>query len=99
LPATLILETHAQDQDTRVLTYQDAIYIALSQSYTVKSYSEQKRAMEYFYNYRKAMFKPRLDFNTFLPALNENVQEYYDYVAGLSLYRSIGQLSYDGGEL
>ncbi len=50
-----VVNAHVLGQETRVLTYQDAIYIALNQSYTVKSYSEQKRAMEYFYNFRKFM--------------------------------------------
>ncbi len=95
LTAVVILTTHAQGQETRVLSYQDAIYIALSQSYTVKSYSEQKRAMEHFYNFRKAMFKPRLDFQTFLPAFSENVTP-IPRPDGLPVYNSTGILRYGG---
>lgn len=95
LTGILMLDTNAQSQETRVLTYQDAIYIALNQSHTVKVYSEQKRAMEHFYNYRKAMFKPRLDFQTFLPILTENVSA-IPRPDGLPVYNSTGFLRYGG---
>lgn len=95
LPGMLILSTHVQGQETRVLTYQDAIYIALRQSYTVKSYSEQIRALEFYYNYSKAMFKPRLDFETFLPAFSENVTA-IPRPDGLPVYNSTGMLRYGG---
>ena len=41
-------------QEKHVLTYDDAINIALNRSFTVKSFNLQKASYEQFYNYRKA---------------------------------------------
>jgi len=95
LAGILLLGTQVQGIEGRVLTYQDAIYIALNQSHAVKSYSEQKRAMEFYYNYNKAMFKPRLDFQTFLPTFSEHVTR-ISIPDGLPVYNSTGVLGYGG---
>ena len=95
LAGVMVLGSRTGAGETRILTYQDAIYTALNQSHTVKVYSEQKRAMEYFYNFRKAMFKPRLDLQTFLPILTENVSA-IPRPDGLPVYNSTGFLRYGG---
>ena len=45
----------------RVLTYEEAVQIALKESYMIKSFEQQKLEMEYGYRFRKAEFKPRFD--------------------------------------
>ena len=52
-------------QDTRILTYEEAVNIALNESYTIKSHLENKKAMQSYFMYHKAQFKPRLDLNPF----------------------------------
>ena len=79
----------------RVLTYEEAINIALNQSHTVKSYSEQKQAMQFYFNYYEAMFKPRIDFQVFSPSFSENVTP-IARPDGLPVYNSTGFLQYGG---
>lgn len=62
-------------QDTIVLTYDQSIQIALNESYTIKSHMENKTAMQNYFMYHKAQFKPRLDFNFFAPSWNESVTQ------------------------
>ncbi|MCK5147473.1 TolC family protein [bacterium] len=71
--AACLLVLPLMAQTARTLTYDEAIRIALGQSYTVKSYMEQKTATEQYFNYFKAQFKPRIDFSLFAPEWNENV--------------------------
>ncbi|MBN1480725.1 TolC family protein [candidate division KSB1 bacterium] len=80
---------------SRVLTYSDAINIALNQSYTIKSFEQNKLAMESAYQYRKAEFKPRLDAGIYTPAWNEIVTP-IQQVDGLPVYNSIGSIKYSG---
>ena len=62
-------------QDTKLLTCEEAIEIALNESYTIKSHLENKKAMQSYFMYHKAQFKPRLDFNVFTPNWNESVSQ------------------------
>ena len=82
-------------QQVRVLTYDEAINIALKESYTVKSYQEKKMAMQQFFNYYKAMFKPRLDFSIFSPEWNENVID-IQRADDLPVYNSFGSMRFGG---
>jgi outer membrane protein len=79
----------------RVLTYEDAINIALRQSFTIKSFEQNKLAMESAYQFRKAEFKPRLDAGLYAPAWNEIVTP-IPQVDGLPVYNSIGSIKYSG---
>ena len=79
----------------RILTDEEAISIALRKSYTVKSYLENKIAMQQSFNYHKAMFKPRLDFSIFTPSWNENVIE-IQRADSLPVYNSFGSMRYGG---
>ncbi|RQW06184.1 TolC family protein, partial [candidate division KSB1 bacterium] len=81
----------------RILTYQDAIDIALKESYTIKSFEQNKEAMEWAYFYRKTEFKPRLDVGLFAPAWNESVIP-VQQANGLPVYNSFGSMQF-GGEL
>lgn len=87
----------ANAQQVRVLTCDDAINIALKYSFTVKSAQEKKTAMQHYFNYYKAQFKPRLDFNLFAPSWNEYVTP-IQRADGLPVYNSVGSMQL-GGEL
>jgi outer membrane protein len=84
-------------QNVKVLTYEEAINIALNESYTIKSYQENQRSMQYSYFYYKAMFKPRLDLNLFTPSWNEQVSPVYQ-TDGLPVYNSFSSFQL-GGDL
>ena len=94
----LILQVSAypsKAQETLVLTLDRAINIALSKSYTVKSYQEKKLAMQHSFRYWEAMFKPRMDFSLYAPSWTENVSP-IQRVDGLPVYNSIGSMQYSG---
>jgi len=82
---------------SRVLTYQDAINIALKESYTIKSFEQNKQAMEWAYRFRKTEFKPRVDIGAFAPSWNESVIPVLQ-ADGLPVYNSFGSRQM-GGEL
>ena len=82
---------------SRVLTYQDAIGIALKESYTIKSFEQNKEAMEWAYLFRKAAFKPRIDIGAFAPSWYESVIP-VQQADGLPVYNSFGSRQM-GGEL
>ncbi|VAW21218.1 hypothetical protein MNBD_BACTEROID01-1181 [hydrothermal vent metagenome] len=78
-----------------VLSYEDAINIALKKSYTIQTYDNSRLMTSFWYDYYKAMFKPRLDFNLFTPSWNESVQTIYR-ADGLPVYNSMGSLQAGG---
>ncbi len=80
-------------QQVKILTYEDAINIALRESYTVKSYQERKTAMQQSFNYYKAMFKPRIDFSIFTPSWSENVID-VQRADNLPVYNSFGNMRF-----
>jgi len=95
LVSRLFLVTSVTAQQVRTLTYEDAIEIALNRSYTVKSYEANLQAMEHFYDYYKAQFKPRIDFSMFAPSLQENVSP-IQRTDGLPVYNSTGTMQLGG---
>jgi outer membrane protein TolC len=78
---------HAQ----QTLTYEQAVSIALNESFTIRSYAENLRAMEFSYLYYKAQFKPRLDLNFYTPEWSENVNA-VERPDGLPVYNSVGDM-------
>lgn len=82
-------------QQIRTLTYENAINIALNKSYTVKSYLENKIAMQQYFNFYKAQFKPRMDISIFTPSWSENVIP-VQRPDGLPVYNSFGQMQFGG---
>jgi len=80
-------------QQVRFLTYDEAIKIALKESYTVKSYQEKKMAMQQYFSYYKAMFKPRIDFSIFTPSWSENVID-VQRAEDLPVYNSFGKMRF-----
>ena len=91
----LLVTTNIMARETLVLTYEDAIEIALNQSFTVKSYQANKLAMQHFFDYYKAQFKPRVDFSMFAPSLQENVSP-IQRTDGLPVYNSTGIMQLGG---
>ena len=89
--SSLFVITSVTAQQVRTLTYEDAIEIALNRSYTVKSYEANLQAMEYSFDYYKAMFKPRIDFSMFAPSLDERVSP-IQRPDGLPVYNSTGMM-------
>jgi outer membrane protein len=84
-------------QEIRTLTYEDAIAIALEKSYTVKSFEANLQAMEHYFDFHKATFKPRIDLSMFAPTLDERVAP-IQRPDGLPVYNSTG-LSRVGSDL
>lgn len=79
----------------RVLTYDEAINIALHKSYTIKSFQQDKLASQFYFNFYRAMFKPRIDFGLSLPAWNEMVTP-IQQPDGLPVYNSTGSMRFSG---
>lgn len=71
----------------RKITYDDAIQIALAESYTVKYHKKDMDATHYSYLYTKADFKPILSFDLFAPSWSESLQG-ITQVDGLPIYNS-----------
>jgi outer membrane protein len=84
-------------QETILLTYEQAVKIALNESFTIKSHMENKTAMQNYFMYHKAQFKPRLDLNLFAPDWNESVTQ-INRADGLPVFNSTGSLR-AGGDL
>ncbi len=78
-----------------VLSYEDAIRIALEKSYTIKTYDNNRAVTRFGYEYSRAMFKPRLDLDLFTPSWEEYVQTIYQ-ADGLPVYNSIGSTQAGG---
>ncbi|MDR1755517.1 MAG: TolC family protein [Culturomica sp.] len=97
LPILLVFAANLQAQDTLTLTFQEAVGIALRESYTIKSHDESKQASLYDYQYYKAQFKPRLDLNLFAPSWDEGLQG-VQQVNDLPVYNSYSSMQF-GGDL
>lgn len=83
--------------DIKKISYEEAIRIALGDSYTVNYYKEEIDATRYSYLYTKSEFKPLLDFNLFTPSWSEELAE-ISQVDGLPVYNSVGSIK-AGGDL
>jgi len=81
-------------QGKRVLTLQEAIDIALRESYTVKSFQQDVIRSEERYRSQKANFRPFANFNIRTPSFAENVNLTYT-PDGLPVYQSRGNLQFD----
>jgi outer membrane protein len=97
LLAIVLQITYCFCQETKLLTCEEAISIALNESYTIKSYLENKKAMQSYFIYNKAQFKPRLDFNVFTPNWNEAISQ-INRADSLPVFNSTGSFKM-GGDL
>ena len=91
LPILLITCTHIVSSQVRTISYDEAIRIALGESYTVKYYKEDMEATRFSYLYTQANFKPYLDFNMFTPSWSESLSTIYQ-ADGLPVYNSTSSL-------
>jgi outer membrane protein TolC len=82
-------------QDTLLITFDDAVKIALKESYTMKSFNSDQQAMKYYFSYYKATFKPRLDLNLYMPSWSESVNEVQQADA-LPVYNSVSSMQIGG---
>jgi len=93
---SLVSANFASADDTvTILSYDDAVDIALEKSYTVLSHKSNLQAMRHSFEYYRAQFKPKLDFGLFAPSLNENVMP-IARPDGLPVYNSTGLLQAGG---
>jgi outer membrane protein len=78
-------------QDTLTISYEDAIIYALGESYTIRSHGKLKEASQHYYQYYKAMFKPRFDLELGIPVWEEYVNR-IEVPDGLPVYNSYGSM-------
>ena len=95
LIVSLLCVTPSSAQDTLLITYDDAIRIALDESFSIKSHIKQRDAMHHYYGYYKATFKPRLDISLNTPLWMEYVNQ-IDRPDGLPVYNSYGSFQVGG---
>ena len=92
------VNVYASDSlETHKISFDEAIRIALGESYTVRYHKQEIDATHYSYLYTKADFKPMLDFNLFTPSWNESLKS-VEQVDGLPVYNSVGSMQM-GGDL
>lgn len=91
----LIVCSGVTDAQVRMLSYDEAISIALGESYTVKYYKEDMEATQFSYLYTKSEFKPLLNFDMFAPSWNEALST-IQQADGLPVYNSTSSLQAGG---
>ena len=79
----------------RTISYDEAIRIALGESYTVQYYKEELESTRFSYLYTKANFKPLLNFDLFTPSWSEGLSTIYQ-ADGLPVYNSTSALQAGG---
>ena len=77
-----------------VLTLEDAIRIALKESYTVKSFRQDVIRREGYYRAQKSEFRPYANLNVQTPSFAESVYP-VSQPSGLPVYQSRGSMEYD----
>jgi outer membrane protein len=82
-------------QDTLLITYDDAVKIALKESFIIKSFNSNQQSMLYYFSFYKATFKPRLDLNLYAPAWSESVNA-IQQADTLPVYNSVGTMQIGG---
>ena len=95
LPVLFVVCANVVNGQVRTISYDEAIRIALGESYTVKYYKEDMEATRFSYLYTKANFKPLLNFDLFAPSWNEGLSTIYQ-ADGLPVYNSTGALQAGG---
>jgi len=85
----------AKASEIRKISYEEAIQIALGESYRVNYYKEDIDATRFSYLYTKSEFKPLLNFSLFTPSWSEELSQ-ISQVDGLPVYNSIGSIQIGG---
>lgn len=81
--------------DVKKISYEEAIRIALGESYMVNYYKDEIDATRFSYLYTKSEFKPLLNFSLFVPSWSEELAQ-ISQVDGLPVYNSIGSIQAGG---
>ena len=84
-----------QASDIKKISYEEAIRIALGESYMVNYYKDEIDATRFSYLYTKSEFKPLLNFSLFTPSWSEELAQ-ISQVDGLPVYNSIGSIQAGG---
>ena len=82
-----------QVSNARILTFEEALSIALNQSYSIRAFEKEKQAAQFSYQYYKAQFKPRIDLGLQVPSWSEQVTP-IQQADGLPVYNSTGSFQY-----
>ena len=82
-------------QDTVLITFDDAVKIALRESYTIKSFKSNQQSMQHYFSFYKATFKPRLDLDLYAPSWSEFVTP-IQQADTLPVYNSVGSMQIGG---
>ena len=91
----LVICTQVINSQVRKISYDEAIRIALGESYTAKYYKEELESTRFWYLYTKANFKPLLNIDVFAPSWIESLSTIYQ-TDGLPVYNSTGSLQAGG---
>jgi len=95
LTVLMIVFSHTVHSQMRTISYEEAIQIALGESYTVQYYKEAMEATRFSYLYTKANFKPLLNFDLSAPSWVEELSTIYQ-ADGLPVYNSTSMLRAGG---
>jgi len=91
----LLLSFGVRASEIKKISYEEAIKIALGESYTFNYYKEEMEATRFSYLYTKSEFKPMLNFSLFTPSWNEELQG-VSQADGLPVYNSVGSMQAGG---
>lgn len=91
----MLLLPSVKATEIRKISYEEAIKIALGESFTVNYYKEEMDATHFSYLYTKSEFKPLLNFSLFTPSWSEELSQ-ISQVDGLPVYNSIGSIQAGG---
>lgn len=87
----ITLTTKVAANDTLQLNYDEAVKIALKESYIIRENNMNKMATKYGYQYYKSLFKPRIDLSVNAPKWTESVNQ-IQQADGLPVYNSYGSI-------
>jgi outer membrane protein TolC len=81
----------ASSGDKKIISCQQAIRIALGESFRVNYYQEEIAATRFSYLYTRSEFKPLLNLSLFTPSWSEELAQ-ISQVDGLPVYNSVGSI-------
>jgi hypothetical protein len=95
LPVLLIIYSSVAESQMRTISYDEAIQIALDESFYRKISQRSMGTTRYSYLYAKANFKRSLKFDMFTPQWEESLSTIFQ-ANGLPVYNSTGSLQAGG---
>ena len=95
IPVLQFVYTTVVSSQVRTISYDEAIRIALGESFTAQYYREEMESTRYSYLFTKSNFKPLLNFDVFAPSWVEGLSTIYQ-ADGLPVYNSTSALQAGG---